>query len=837
METKITRMTLQGFKSFKKKVSIPFDNGFMVVCGPNGVGKSNILDAISFALGRSSAKSLRADRLHELIYHGNDRSAKPADYASVTLWFDNATKTFPFETEEVAITRKVNKQGMSLFKINGRTTTRDKILELLSTARVHPDGFNIIMQGDVTQVIEMSPEDRRGVIDEVAGISHYNEKKEKALFNLEKVSQKLKEVEIIISERMERLQSLETDRNAALRYKDLQKRLDVFRASLAHKRYSLLNSDLEKMNKEVTESEEEITRLEGEIKEIEADMDRMEKEKEKISERVFVRSRESGIREELEEFRNKLVRNETRIESNVREIERLNRMIERLESLGNKRGGFSSGVQAILNLARKGVHGVISNLIKVPKEYEVAAEVAAGMKLQNVIVDDTLLASECINYLKDQRIGRATFLPLNRMKGRFLTPEQKKLLKKPGVVGLLSELVRFDKKYSPAVEHIFGDTVVVENLGVAREIGIGNIRMVTLDGDLTEKSGAMIGGYYQKREMLNTDSEIKEYQYMKGELDEENNFLKIEIDQLNRKIEDLKLSQEKEVRNVVDLEEEKIGIDKKLDEERGNRRSKYEERIKLQDKINRMKIRAARVEAETENFKIEVEKYGDDVEYIDERQEILEVQISDAIREMNSLGMVNMKAIEEYDQFRIEFDELKAKYDKINEERLSIEEMIMRIEEKKREVFFETLGGVSKNFQNIFREMGAGEASLELEDVMDIESGLLIKANATGKNQLNLDAMSGGEKSVTALAFLFAIQLYKPAPFYILDEIDAFLDKVNTKRIVEMIKKLSRNEQFIVITHNDHTIKQGDKIYGVTMENGESKILGLELPREVGLSG
>ena len=113
-----------------------------------------------------------------------------------------------------------------------------------------------------------------------------------------------------------------------------------------------------------------------------------------------------------------------------------------------------------------------------------------------------------------------------------------------------------------------------------------------------------------------------------------------------------------------------------------------------------------------------------------------------------------------------------------------------------------------------------------------LESGLLIQANPGGKNLVNIDAMSGGEKALTALAFLFAVQKHKPAPFYVMDEIDASLDKVNTKKIVEMIKKLSEKEQFVVITHNDYTIKQGDRVYGISMENGESKILGLELPKE-----
>src|SRR3989338_8729274 len=302
----------------------------------------------------------------------------------------------------------------------------------------------------------------------------------------------------------------------------------------------------------------------------------------------------------------------------------------------------------------------------------------------------------------------------------------------------------------------------------------------------------MIGGYYQKREMLGHENEIREYVNSKRELEEENNFLKIEIDQLNRKIDDLRRSEEREAKEVIGLEDERTGIDKKIEELKLKRKEKYEIRIIMQNKINKLKIKSAKMEAELENYKLEVE---------------------------------------EYDAFKLEFDELKNKFDKINEEKNIIQEMIQKIEEKKMEVFYETLKGIDKNFKNVFKEIAGGESSLELEDPMNIESGLLIQVSPGGKNLVNIDAMSGGEKSLAALAFLFGVQLYKPSPFYILDEVDAFLDKPNTKKIVNLVKKLSKEEQFIVISHNDYTIKEADKVYGITLEDGESKILGLELPQ------
>jgi len=829
-ETRITRLTMQGFKSFRKKVSIPFYQGLMVITGPNGSGKTNILDAICFALGRTSIKSLRAEKLHELIYHGS-KVYPPADTASVTIWLDNSAKIFPFEEEEISITRKVNKNGMSLFKLNGKTTTRERILEVLSAARIHPDGFNIIMQGDVNEIIEMTPEERRFIIDDISGISQYNEKKEKAKANLEKVEQKLKEVEIVISERMQRLVELENDRNIALKYKDLQKRLETLKASLAKQKYLALLEDFKKADTEAMDVETQIREIEDEIKRVEKDLELAESRREEIANKIFVRSRGSSLRQEIEELKNRIVRNEARIDSNIREMERIDQMINKLEFLKQERKGFSKAVEAILSLDRRGVHGVISQLIQVPKEYEIAVEVAGSGKLQNIVVEDTLIASECINYLKREKIGRATFLPLNKIKPRKLTPEQKILLKKPGVIGLITDLISYDKKYASAIEHIFGDTIIVENLGVARDIGIGSIRMVTLDGDLIEPTGAMVGGYYEKKEIFGVDKEIGEYMQAKRDLAEEINFLRVEIEQIAKKIEELKKMEEKEDKEIALLEEERVRLEEDIEELKNKRKELYEQRILLQNKINKTKIRAAKLEAELENYRLEAERYGD-VELVDEKPEILEMRIQDTIRELNSLGLVNLKAIEEYEAFKVEFDELKNKYDTINKEKQSILEMIERIEEKRRQVFYETLAAVNENFQKVFKEIVGGEASLELEDPLNIESGLIIKANPSGKAISNIDSMSGGEKSVTALVFLFAVQMYKPAPFYVLDEIDAFLDKVNTKKVVDMLKKLSQNDQFILISHNDYTVKQADKVYGVAMENGESKILGLEMPNE-----
>jgi hypothetical protein len=185
---RITEVKKVEGKRWVYDLSIPNCHNFIA----NGifVHNINVLDAIAFVLGRTSAKSLRADKLHELIFSGTGSAAQ---YASVVLYLDNSAKIFPFEESEISITRKVNRRGVSIYKLNGKTTTREKIVDALAAARIYSDGHNIVLQGDITDVIEMMPEERRTIVDEISGIADYNDKKEKATKDLEAVDAKLKE--------------------------------------------------------------------------------------------------------------------------------------------------------------------------------------------------------------------------------------------------------------------------------------------------------------------------------------------------------------------------------------------------------------------------------------------------------------------------------------------------------------------------------------------------------------------------------------------------------------------------------------------------------------------
>ena len=217
--TKINKLVLHGFKSFARRTELTFGDNFNCVLGPNGSGKSNILDALCFVLGRMSAKAMRVQKASNLIYNGG-KSKKAMKQAEVSIFFDNEDKIFPTEDPYVKVTRIIKQTGQSIYKINDQKRTRQQILELMSYGKIDPEGYNIVLQGDIVRFTDMRAEDRRLLIEDLSGISIYEDKKQKALKELDKVDDKLKEASVILAERNRYLKELRKDRDSALKFKE-----------------------------------------------------------------------------------------------------------------------------------------------------------------------------------------------------------------------------------------------------------------------------------------------------------------------------------------------------------------------------------------------------------------------------------------------------------------------------------------------------------------------------------------------------------------------------------------------------------------------------------------
>ena len=1157
---------MKGFKSFANRTEILLGDRYNCILGPNGSGKSNVLDAVCFVLGKSGARSLRAEKTANLVYNGGKKN-KPAKEGEVSIFFDNTKGTFPTEDRQVKVTRIVKNDGQSIYKINDKRRTRGEILELLSVARIDPNGYNIILQGDIVRFVEMHPAQRRTIVEEIAGISVYEEKKNAALRELDRVQQKLSDSEIILTERNSYLQELRKERDQALKYQEMADKIKQNKASYLkiqidrkgkakdeqQKKVDALNEKVEKHNSKVSELKQKNRELREEIenisKEVEqrGEVEQVQLNKEIESLKVDIATnktrldtlnqeigrigtRREGIKEnmkesegelnstkanmaekekllsdtrkekdiiekKIEEFRKKnnlddagdietqidqldrdaeekqkqiqvlredqqnMIREQDRISYQIQTLdERIAKVLEiekehkdQIEGLKTMKQRFKavtmelnrsldedSTISAKLGDSRKrlidtnerlaklkarnasvqdrlsedmairkinenkgrfnGVLGTVSELGNVSSKYATALETAAGPRLKSIVVENDKVAAECIRYLKTNRLGTATFLPLNKIKGREPDPKIEALASSRGVEGLAIDLVEFEPRLKRIFNYIFANTLVIKDIEVARRIGVGKAKMVTLDGDSAEMSGAMHGGYrkakksgygFKEKELTKdietTEGRIAELQGVisimekkrndneekiqrlreekaslegeiikqekslhleSGDMDatkNEKKRLDTELEQVTKKIDhitdtiskenralaDCKIrkqslrSKVNELRNPVKLAElntfeekrgelsekairlesdirsmetqiekmfgkerkssEKILQDLDVEEESYGKEMKkladtiskddkelkvkeqkaakfysqfkalfakrtkiqgdiqkndididknMEQSRELEKKSNLIGLQLAQIGAELSSLENEFEQYHGIELFTNKSEESLKNEIRKFEKMVADIGSVNMKALEIYDNVEKEYNRLQEKKEKLMLEKEDVIAMMDEIEGKKKELFLETYDVVNNHFKDIFLKLSTkGEASLELENPEEpFEGGLSVKVRLSGNKFMDIRSLSGGEKTMTALAFIFAIQEHDPATFYVLDEVDAALDKKNSEKLAKLVAKYSDRSQYLIISHNDGVISEAENLYGVSMnEHGISQVVSLKI--------
>jgi len=328
---------MHGFKSFPRKTEIPFTSGINVILGPNGSGKSNVSDALCFVLGRLSVKSMRAAKAKNLIFMGT-KVASPAKEASVELFFDNSDKAFSLEDKEISIKRIVRRNGQSIYKINNNTKTRQEVIGLLAQAGIDPNGFNIILQGEIQNFVRMHTEERRKIIEEVSGISIYEMRKEKSLKELDRTDNKLKEVLSILRERTTYLNNLEKEREQALRYQKLQEDSKKLKASILNndlvkrkKHSDGIDENIGKKNREIEKIKKTIVSIEAIVKNLEEKIttinSRIEEatglEQEKLNQEIAnLRAEMAGLNVRIENYESKLSslsKQRVELENSIRE--------------------------------------------------------------------------------------------------------------------------------------------------------------------------------------------------------------------------------------------------------------------------------------------------------------------------------------------------------------------------------------------------------------------------------------------------------------------------------------------------------------------------------------
>lgn len=843
--TRIKKVELTGFKSFRKQTVIPFFEGLTAVVGENGSGKSNLFDAISFVMGRRSSQ-MRADRLEHLIFNGGDRY-KPSDTAEVVLLLDNSDGVFNrflengHPTPEITIGRRITRKS-GTYTFMGKSCPRTQIDEVLEAARIDPDGQQLIAQGRITEIVRRSPMRRREIIDEVSGIAAYDDKRRKAILELKDVKSKLNTHRVILAERRRRLLSLQKERDAALEYQRLTEEQERLQHSIIHRQREKIAEKLARAQEERKGMDERIAEFEGQVARLDQEIENKEWELEGIQDDLTSEGQVTLVKE-VERLRSEILHKRSEVSFKRQQIKNLEEMIDeitRMKAAEAARTSSSSSdrrvnpaVEALLERKRGGVYGTITSLATPKAGFEIAFETAAGGNLNDLVVDTRETAIESINYLKEKRLGRARILPLRRLVTMRKSLASTEALKRPGVIDYAINLVEFDEKYRRALEYVLSDTVVAENLEALQ--GVDGVRAVTLDGDLQSKGGALTGGWRPSNRKDKGPAKAKGSGFDVTQRRQQISKLRKEIEELEDQIAQAESRLETQEHDLTDRQQNKDRVkgeaatrSDELHTLREQRREAYQGLENLRRALSRYEREEAEAQAELEALGKEQKR--DPEYYIDEPLKELERRVEQTKRRIRRLEPINMKAIDEYDVYEEEYNLFRERVDALEREKLEIERLIGEIEERKRERFLETLQAVDSEFKRIFERLfEGGTASLELENEGNISSGLLIKAHPPDKDPHIIDSLSGGEQTLVATAFIFALQEYQNAPFFILDEVDAALDLMNTTRFSRMLRDYAERIQVIVVSHNEETVRHANRAYGVTIKNGVSEVLALSL--------
>jgi len=686
----LKRLEMQGFKSFAEKIKLDFNCGITAVVGPNGSGKSNIADAIRWVLGEQSVKTLRGSKMEDVIFAGTEHR-KPLGFAEVTIVLDNSDSTLPIDYEEVAITRRVYRSGESEYLINKTNCRLKDITELLLDTGIGRDGYSVIGQGRIDEILSTRSEDRRQIFEEASGIMKYKVRKHDAEKKLELTRQNLERINDIIAELESQLEPLREQSEKARRFLDLREELKVLEVNVYldsmkkfRDRLEVLDKQLKtvqdqindennkldeitRSNKEKTdllksmderleeakqlfyEMEGNLERCSSEIKlnqekiaNLMQNIERLDTEKAELREKIEVlETEEAGkkdrlkyLERQLEEYSAKLAGYEKQMEELLKTLDEEERSIELLKSeimdkmdiqsdkklqisnlrshienmqkrqrsidtevyqnvvekdrekmkkeeltesirnaeqhikghkeklsglfrereetdkmlselrmkqakinsdiqskssrvrtlreMEQKLEGYNRSVREVLQACHaspqfgRGIHGALAQLIEVDRKYETAIEISLGGALQNIVTQTEEDAKKAIEFLKKNKLGRATFLPISSVEGRGFDNQTMARIKQcEGFCGVASELVSHDSVYTGIIRNLLGKVVVIDNLDngikMARKFRY-SFRIVTLDGDLLNTGGAMSGGSLENRGtgILTRNREISE---------------------------------------------------------------------------------------------------------------------------------------------------------------------------------------------------------------------------------------------------------------------------------------------------------------------------------------
>jgi chromosome segregation protein len=768
----LKNITLRGFKSFKDRSQLFFEPGISVIVGPNGSGKSNIADAISWVLGEQSPKTLRGNSMADVIFRSK---REEMGIAEVSLLFDNSNKLFNTEFCDVKFTRRVFSKGGSEYFINSSPSRLIDIQEMIADSGIGRGLHIIVNQGSINEIALLKPVERRAVMDEVLGISKHKSRRDKSLLKLQKVKDDIDRIDDLMEEIKRTMDPLEVESRRARKYSEI---LNL----LKNEEISLFIANLNNSNSEWDKENDYYIKSKNELEEIKEKTLRLEKEKDNLAKVVSKEQEEYKIWRDKIDWFNSEINNLKNIINLIESKENVFRTllnmfsieIENYSQANNKRidvlkSGSADDLVVFIKKISAGLNEVINLLFAFIESF--------GKKVKDFSAADYVESEITLIVKKLEALDKS-------IQKQFKDRESKYSKNK----------VKEDIKSNVSLE---GGINRLKNL---KEVCMVNIRK-------SERANLLMKKY------LLISEKISKKLYPEFE---KNNSLILK-------------SREK----ITSLEDEisKFNI----------RRSRLENGL-YKAELKKEQIRE-RVKTITENI---IDNYNMSVDYAlksygpSDDIKRSEIKVRRLKNEIKDYAGVNPNAAIEYERIKKRFDFLAEQRNDLVDSKKNLEELIKDINKRMSDYFYKKFEEIKKCFSDYFKilfPLGEGEMQLERSDNNwsdnDDEIGVDLKADIGNNKFVSLSLLSGGEKSLVSIAFLFSIYSINPSPFYVFDEVDASLDDVNIGRFLTLMRKFSEKQQIILITHQKRTMEIADTIYGVTMQpEGVSKIISEKIGKK-----
>ena len=922
-------LEIYGFKSFADKVSLEFSDGITSLLGPNGCGKSNIVDAIKWVLGEQSTKTLRAGRMEDVIFNGTD-SRKPLQVAEVTLVISNEEHHLPTDDAEVEIKRRIFRSGESEYYLNRNRVLLKNIRELFFDTGVGKSAYSILEQGKIDQILSSKPEDRRYIFEEAAGISRFKIQSLEAERKLVKTDENILQVETILKEVKRTYETKKNQAAKAISYRDLKREqfsleVDVQLSTL--KSYLLLREnkielkqrcerEFETKKGNLTDRDQEIEQMQERLRSLGSERISIQTELQRLDESTKGKADKLDLL--TQRFRDFLVQKDQaaqraqvlleHIERDTQEIDQklnetadIDESIEALEvemqanqaSVEKTRFLITSQNQEIAgleseNLASEQKSDQLSERIKQLTDV-IVVELEQKLKESGYnleLKDEARLSLQrSLDHIQSTIEQQQTFL--EKLKHSQLSFEDLLSAQMQFQQGLLSTLQTIRTQFASyeQMQPTFIDELIAEEGTIAEKHRLDD-QMAKLRYSVQTNRDRIV---YLREENTRLALELDRYQETISDQKVALNQLQLQkqaakewVNKLQRSVTEQqyqykdaqKLSEtaqeriyetqediravEGEVREIkqriASLNEDLRALITVIDDQSQEIRSKQEQKNSDYELLQNLRSEKEKLELQIEQLASNIamlytnffDSYGKSLKEFESRlgEEIVDIpvlktRLEEVRRKIDGMGYINQMAEEEFSEVKEQYDFLSKQLDDLYKAKNDLDAVVQEIKRRSEEMFLASYKQISQNFQEMFRRLfGGGRAELSLVDPEQVlESGIDILAQPPGKKLTHLSLLSGGERSMTAVALLFATYLVKPSPFCILDEIDAALDDRNIGYFLSVLDEFAAKSQFIIITHNKHTVMGSQTLLGVTqMEAGVSTMVSYRIGRMEGES-